>query len=710
MERKTSVDQNLYSRDKEYELDERVISLQSLNPWVAYDSGSRQNMFSSHLGQCLPVKGATDRRTITGTEREFGKYTHMIKFPCDAQIIKVIPRYPKRMGSPQSESPVSTIIYEDLTKGGLSINYLDVTRSHQTYDDFGYDYEIDHGVLSSLSPRSVVEKDTVICRSPSVKSNGDYHYGVQLKTAFMSLPGIIEDGVIFSESACAKMNSYGYGERTISFGRKTMPLNLYGSHADADAMPSDKSSGQSSEGGVPEEIYRAFPNIGEYIRDDGLLFASRKYDPMLAPATMSVHALKHPDPYDRLVYAKAGAKITDIIVNRSSKTKRNLPSGMEHQCEYYYNQLTTYYKSILDTMRTLNREFQGKIDIMPELHRLMVEAERHMEIDRNPKVNSVRKNYPLDEWEVTIKYSYPIKPTVTYKVTDTHGGKGIICHVWPDWKMPVDADGNRAEMIADTDSITKRMNYGRIYEHGISAYCRDIGVYIRKNLTKDNINEMWDLLYGFYEIMCPKMLKYIDEITDKRAHLMDVAMNGVKAWLPTNNPVSYPEVIKKLRDANYPICYGPVKFVGHHGNEVTTKLPVLIGELYVLLLEKTGKDWSSLSSAKLQHFGIPSKISRSDKWSSPGRESPVKILGESEIRLITATTGGNFAADLLDQANSPETHKEVVRNLLTAPDPVNIYRLVDRDKIPLGNSKVQRYIVNTLECGGIKLVKGNKDD
>ncbi|MFO5795461.1 hypothetical protein, partial [Klebsiella pneumoniae] len=65
---------------------------------------------------------------------------------------------------------------------------------------------------------------------------------------------------------------------------------------------------------------------------------------------------------------------------------------------------------------------------------------------------------------------------------------------------------------------------------------------------------------------------------------------------------------------------------------VTTKDNVLMGPLYMMLLEKIGEDWSAAASVKTQPFGLPSKLNNADRASTPGRETAIRSFGESETR------------------------------------------------------------------------------
>ncbi|MFO5615266.1 hypothetical protein ACLBQC_32445, partial [Klebsiella pneumoniae] len=49
-----------------------------------------------------------------------------------------------------------------------------------------------------------------------------------------------------------------------------------------------------------------------------------------------------------------------------------------------------------------------------------------------------------------------------------------MCNVMEDEDMPIDENGNRADLIIFGGSTMRRSNYGRIYEHGFGAAARDL--------------------------------------------------------------------------------------------------------------------------------------------------------------------------------------------------------------------------------------------
>lgn len=293
--------------------------------------------------------------------------------------------------------------------------------------------------------------------------------------------------------------------------------------------------------------------------------------------------------------------------------------------------------------------------------------------------------------------------------------------------MPVDENGNRAEVVIYGGSTIKRMNIGRMYEQFLNAASRDLCHRLRKacgldaKLTPttyqlaqlqdaDTIEWCWEKLMAYYRIVAPLQYDMLMVDNDHRRHVCSVLKEGIFLYIPPDNPVNNLEMVKAIRDSEFCPHYGPVTYRDNAGKEVVTSGPVLIGSLYMILLEKTGDDWSGVASVKTQHFGVPAKLNNYDKQTAPGRQAPVRGLGESETRLFTTVVGPEATMELLDQSNNPESHRAATRSVLKAPHPSNIDRVVPRDTVPLGNSRPVGFVSHLLECRGLKFVYRQDQD
>ena len=684
-----------------------LLNVLSLNPWAGHDSSSRQQMISSHLSQRLVIAGATERRCQTGMEAEFAKYTFSVKMPCDGRVIKVIHRYNRTIGKDSiAMNPQTVVMYENEHNHEIGIINLPLYCSYHQY--FGFEYK-SKPAINKLVPGQFIAKDTIFLDSPAVTDDGGYKFGLELNMTFMSHPAVSEDGVMISSDVLPKLRFKTYENRVVEWGSKRFPLNIYG-----DA-----------------ENFKPFPEIGEYIRDDGVLMILRNFDKDLSPVEQSIYDLMEPDYiFDKAMYVSGpGGKIVDIKVHHEDSIQSPTPMGMEVEIDKYDRARKVFYHEIINEYKRLKKARGDSLVITPELNRLIVEALTATDTGENQRINKLYRHTPIDDYRVEFVIEYEIEPTIGYKITDLHGGKGILCRIEKPENMPIDENGNRADVVMDANSTVSRMNIGRMYEHYINAASRDTTKKIISMINGDpndkrmyakllNIFDsdknqfyyIYNYLMGYYSICSPKMFKYFSsEITEQEMfdHLYSVVKDGIYLYLPTDNEPESADIVKQL-EKHYTPTYGPVVYTGVSGNKVTTKAPVRISSLYIMLLEKIGDDWAAVSSGKLQHFGILSQLTKSDKYSQPTRNQAVRAIGETEGRIFISYCGQRLVTEIMDRNNNPLTHKHIVWNILDNKYPTNIGQLVDRKTVKLGGSKPLQLINHVVETGGFRFSYSNR--
>src|SRR5690606_3522015 len=421
----------------------------------------------------------------------------------------------------------------------------------------------------------------------------------------------------------------------------------------------------------------------------------------------------------------------------------------EDQLNKYYKADEAYYQSILEVYEELCYRHGGKPNLNEKFQRLVVEAIHRVGVDYHPrtrsmekldkgKVSSVYRNVPIPHWRVEITYEYHSIPNIGFKLTGGHGNKGVICAKAKDEDMPIDAYGNRAEVIMDANSVVRRLNPAALYEQYINASGRDTVRRVKAalkitpdmdkrakrqhlyGLPKALIQEQFMYLMGWYNIVAPNMVHVVQDLLDTDPdywmnfveavccqdgsfgelgkHLED----GLDVVFPPDNPVDRPLMIKLLAE-QYPALMSPVTFTNAAGEKVTTKANMLIGSSYIMVLEKTAEDWSAVASAKLSHFGTTARLTNHDKHSAPGRQNVVKTIGEAESRHMAATVGGEFVGDLMDSTNNPRAHQFIQRAILDADKPTNNDRVLDRVAVPKGGHRALVFVKHMFECSGKKL-------
>lgn len=372
-----------------------LLNVCSLNPWMGHDSSSRVQMFSSHLAQKLVIKGASERRCQTGMEAEFGKYTFSVKMPVDGRIIKVVQRYPKTIGNAISMNPQTVVIYEDEKTQEIGIINIPLFCSYHQY--FGFEY-VPKPAINKLIPGQFIAKDTVFMDSPAINDNGGYMYGTEVNMAFMSHPAVSEDGIMISEDALDKFKFKTYETRVVEWGSKRFPLNLYGT----------------------ADNFKPFPEIGEYIRDDGILMMLRSFDKCLSPVEQSIYDLMEPDYiFDKGVYvAGGGGRIVDIRVHHEDSNNSPTPMGMEAEIEKYDVARKVFYSEIINEYKRLKKARGEALVITPEFNRLVVEALTATDSGENQRINKLYRHTPIDDYRVEFVIEYEVTPTVGFKLTD----------------------------------------------------------------------------------------------------------------------------------------------------------------------------------------------------------------------------------------------------------------------------------------------------
>ncbi len=381
-----------------------LLGVNAIDPWFRNSSSPRKTMMASHIGQSPMVDGNEPRRNFTGVETEYSKYTFDIKLPCDATILKIIRKYPTGIGADAiRHNPLTTIIYEDFNDPHKSIGVLHVPDFASFHQDFGFPYKRRSDVWERLAPGAYIAEGEVLAASPAVRENGQYGMGIEAEAAFMSLPGTIEDGFIVSESFLKRMTPTTYNTLVGNWGRKAFPLNLYGD----------------------DTHYKPFPDIGDRIREDGLVFALREIDDDLGVAEMTPRALRCVDhAFDRPLYGKPGSVVVDINVYHDDRLNPSwTPVGMDTQARKYYDAQVQYYRTLLEEYQRLRKRRGAGLVITQEFNTLLVEAQLFLPVAMDKrKLSRMYRLEPLDEWRVEVTYETKMTSGVGFKFTDFHGG------------------------------------------------------------------------------------------------------------------------------------------------------------------------------------------------------------------------------------------------------------------------------------------------
>ena len=670
--------------DSEYQIHPKLTGVMGLNPLLRESSAPRLYMFFGQLSQAMTTKGVTPNMFSTFAEDEFGKYTFSVKMPHRGEVYRVIRKYPTTdYGSKSVQSPLTLAIYQNLESDVREFDVLELPLYHTMHQHFGYSY-VGREALNRIRPQGVLRKGEEVLGCPGVWEDGTFCYGTETNLALMTLPDVIEDGALVSEEWLETQQVECFGKRVIRFGRDEIPMNIYGD----------------------DRNYKIVPDIGDRIHEDGLLFASRKVDPLLACVQLLPRNLRHDRilPTDRLTYAIPNAEVVNVTVLKGRGNTPSIPEEMETQLRRYYDKARDFYKQIYDTEIDLYRNFGNKIRFTPALHRLFVDARAYLETYNG--TSNVEPRYgklKVNDWLVVVDYRYKLTPDIGWKISDSQGAKAVIVAKRPRREMPTDMHGNVADVVMDPNSTVKRSNVGRTTEQWIKASLIYHGNVIRGMLSEGKDEEAWEYLLGYMKILSPAHHRLLlNPELDKKHELSKIRRRGIRCYAPTDNPVAYYQAIDQLEKEGYGLPIGPVSYVGNSGNRVTTKQEIVIGPVYMYLLEKDARTWAAVTSARLHpSYGTPTKLGASDKHRSPGKESATKTLRETEERLYYAACGGYAVSQVIERSNNPLAHRSAVRNVLKSKHPTDIVDSVNWNEVPVTGGRPLQFLTHMYNCMGI---------
>jgi hypothetical protein len=664
-------------------------------------SGARVAMQGTHYPQTVQCVGAELRKIFAGPERDYANYMFNVVVEHTCRVLRTI----ERVERPGLRTPMETTVFVELINpdGGRSeIDIIIIPKYMSNHQTFGYNLELTD-IGRKLKPGMVLKKGTVLAETPSV-IEGEWSVGVHANAILVSHPMVIEDSCLISRSFAEKMLTYGYKTFTMDVGKKEYPLMIYGEGDDR----------------------RMFPKVGEKIRDDGILFAKRPYDPLLAAVEMSVGAISTPcGHYDICTFVDPESVVVDIKIHRDDtkprerdaegrrlpSSKMATPAGMQEICDEYAEALSKYQEEIRLFYNEQRKELgrRGRqVPLTPRARqavRMAIADKPDAVIPGEPR-RVKQFNYDMiDNYRIEITVKYPIPLAMSGKITDTMGGKGIVCMVVDDEDMPVDDYGNRVDIMMSENAMLRRTNFNRGFEHYVNAARRDVQKRTMEMYESDGPEVAWEYLIGFLNAVNPiwaNAVAHTHQTIDKIVEFIeDLREEDLRLWVPSSNPIPMDEVMRNIK-RDYPPVRSPLTFRGPSGEMIRTKESFIVGELYMIRLDKTGREFSAVSAGKFQSFGTIAKRHSADKNRRPVSENPIKFMGESEARHLEAYVGDNVCAEIHSRANNPVEAGEIVRNILMAEVPMNLDVVIDRGKFPLGHNRSMEILRHIMACDGQK--------
>ena len=678
---------------------ELELSINAENPFVLNNSGSRNAMTCQHLSQTLDLCDGEERIVQTGITHQLGQTTFSIKVEKDCIVEDIIVRYQDLVNKKEDYPEIVLVVrYLEVSREEHEYDVIVIPRIHMLHQTFGFEYKLNDKIMNNLRVGTRLYAGDILADSPAVRENGGYAYGLNNRIALISIPEVAEDGVVISES-CAERFSYSYFEkRIIEFGKDKFPLNLYGD----------------------DDNYKGFPDIGDYIREDGVIVALRSHNQTYAGSLCSKEDLKHYDAdFDEVIRGshpggkvilngkeRDNGKVIDIKCwyNTTSKNKGNLYKTTTEAANKYLDHTVQFYDMLDLSYKNIKKESSRYGSMAPSLthqfSRRIVEAGVLKNMKTRHGITHKGNEKDIYTLEILIKYTVPAR--LGSKISCLHGGKGVVVEIRPDHLMPRDSNGP-VDIIMDPRSIVSRMNLGRLAEIYISASARKARDMIRELLNTKGPKVAFNKLLEYLKLLGNEQATYYAKASEeeKEMILREIMEDELRIFMRVSNPKPVIHVANDIKNSEFVPVREKLK-MNINGQEVETEDDILVGVLYNILLCKTPEDNLSVTSNPwVNHYGLPASPPPFAKHAFPYKNAPVRIFGETEIRVIGCYAGSLALAELKDRANNPKTFKNMYRNFLTANDGWFQDYIVDRNEVPIGGDVSRELYESILKSVGL---------
>lgn len=638
-----------------------------LVPFAQHTSTQRLTMFCNNCSQWVLVDGCEHPLIFTGWESVIGDYEwDYTKRDHDVVIQEVIPKFDMSMGD--SNMPVDyCIIYTDeVTK---EINYF-MLKNHQYNDDFGYIFKKMN--INQLCKGSYVLKDTKFTTSPAHDGN-KYMMGVNANIAVMSIPECAEDPFIISESFSKKCRHTAINSIEYNIKIDEIPLNLYG---DVDT-------------------YKVFPDIGDVVNDDGIIFATRKPTELGRIFDTAPNVLNSVQMHDNIFVAPKGATVIDVEVHINSKQLKIIKDNPIYAQFYKYSQ--QHHRFYNNVVSAYERLVADGFKVSTNFNNFVTQCKLMQKEKFEKKIKLMNKKEHVDFITIKLVYTYKREISRSFKFTDRYGAKGVVSAIWPDDHMPVDEHGIRADVIINVDSPFNRMNTGQLDEQQLNRIGQIIQQRVINNQLGDlnsTVNYVLEFLNDVRPNWCKVVKNRLKTEQDKIEFIEDIKNEGIYLWIPPYCNLDMEKIIIDLTDkyqAHETRVQYKIKDKDGNIKIISTEDTVCIGKKYVYLLNKIPLNLSSaVSTGYVSQFGTPVKV-KSDSIKHQNRVKPTPLrFGEDEISLLAMATGTDNTFRFMSlYSAAPELVKEMVKQLLSSEKPTAFNKLdVSKEEIVNNNINV----------------------
>lgn len=319
-------------------------------------------MYSIHKSHIFSLFRPEKAIIETGYEIRYGDHSSSItKADSDYEVVAKISKF--------SFCPNHHywLILRDMHTGNLDV--VERISYHYVTESYGYLYNNEY--MDSLVVGDRIPKDTIVQKSLSFDEYNNRTDGVNMNVAYLALDDNMEDSIVFSDKAAARLTSPLVKPVEIMINDNDIPANIYGD----------------------DKVYKIIPDIGEEI-DNANLISLRKEKKEEMLFTQSVNNLgKYMITDDnRQVLGRV------IDINIYCNNPSILDSYKYTQLKMYYDELHRYAREMVQTITPfVSQGAKLTYDLQKEFAIAKRIMNNDMYIDKRPFSNIILEIDVLEE-------------------------------------------------------------------------------------------------------------------------------------------------------------------------------------------------------------------------------------------------------------------------------------------------------------------------
>lgn len=647
------------------ECSEQLLGKGAMIPFNSVDSGSRKLMYNVQVEQRLPLINPQVPVVETGYEDQFGEYSSSFrKMPEGATVLDRIEKFSNKPG-----------YHFYLICETESHRIMMIERVSYKHINESYGYQIDNEIIDHFKPGDYICKDTVIHKSTSFSKENNRCDGTNLMTAYLATEFTMEDGIVISEDASVRLASPLFKQVEITVNDNDIPLNIYGD----------------------DTHYKPLPNIGEENRN-GILYAQRR------------------EKKEDCLYMQSYSRLSSILM---SDDKYTVPKGIVIDIDIAVNNVEKLTES--EYYQQFNELYLDKIRFCKEIVTVVGPFinNKNYTVDHELKELYYNSKYVLDGRQYI--YSEKVFSNIQLKVTvmevknakrgdklsNRHGGKGVISKVMPTELMPILPNGQRVELIFNQATVTNRENGGQLFEISLAYIGRKLIEHIEKNNL--GFEESVDIYLRYIKLVSEKLYNYINDYLSSVSD--DVCLDYIGSVIADRDiylsidPMSESMTLDKLAliYKEFPFIepeYVMMPITNSNGQVrfVKSRRPLVVANEYIYRMKQSGEEKfsvTSLSSTNIRNENSRNKAN--NVYKALFAKTPIK-QGDMEMAQLNHL-GPEIAVEMLMLYSTSPHARRLTESMLTG-DPFNIDVKLDEDS---SNRNVE--ILNAyFKAAGLRLV------